>query len=67
MQELIEKWEHESESWSENVERALKIGDIGLLNRCQTRAEIYRTCADQLKRKLEKQEKKPVGLRYRDT
>ena len=56
MQELIDKWMRESESWSECVERVLKTGDVGLLNRCQTRVDIYRACAEGLKRKLEKHE-----------
>jgi hypothetical protein len=58
MQELIDKWMRESESWSECVERVLKMDDVGLLNRCQTRVDIYRACAEELKRKLEKQDEK---------
>jgi len=44
MQELIDKWNIESESWGECEALALKRSDTLIASRCKLRSEMLRCC-----------------------
>jgi len=58
MQELIDKWNIESESWGECEALALKRSDTLIASRCKLRSEMLKCCIEDLKKKLKEKEVK---------